>query len=144
MQVRGSIASRFDSERSSRRRISTVREERHGDGIRHLSVEYRTAFKLSKALREQDPPLCVTDKVATVWLQKYAHRGEVRFVQNAGHLETLCGDRIRSDGPSDATADALAAWLLKELAVSAPRTVCQTFFVSHLEFFGPYHDERCS
>ena len=102
-------------------------EERYGDGIRHLSVEYRTAFKLCKALREQDPPLCVTDKVATVWLQKYAHRGEVRYVQNAGHLETLFGERIRSEAPSDATADVLATWLPKALAVSAPRRVCQTF-----------------
>ena len=68
--------------------------------------------------------MCVTDKVATVWLQKYAHRGEVRDVQNAGHLETLFGERIRSEAPPDATADVLAAWLLKALAVSAPRRVC--------------------
>ena len=99
-----------------------------------LSIEYRTAFKLCKALREQDPPLCVTDKVATVWLQKYAHRGEVRFVQ--GHLETLFGERIRSEAPPGAKADVLAAWLLKALVVSAPRRVCQTFLTKTWSFSG--------
>ena len=102
-------------------------EERYGDTIRHLGLEYPTAYKFCRALREMEIPVCISNSTAQVWLQKYARHGEVRSVQNAGHLETLCGDRIRSDGPSDATADALAAWLLKELAVSAPRRVCQTF-----------------
>ena len=63
-------------------------EERYGDGIRHFALEYPTAFKLGRALREREPPLCITDKVATVWLQKYARRGDVRIILNAGHLET--------------------------------------------------------
>ena len=45
-------------------------EERYGDGTWHLSLEHPMAFKLCKALREREPPLCITDKVATVWLQK--------------------------------------------------------------------------
>ena len=35
-------------------------EEKYGDVIRHLALEYPTAYKLCKALRERDPPLLVT------------------------------------------------------------------------------------
>ena len=95
--------------------------------MRHLSLKHPTAFKPCEALRERDPPLCITNKTATVWLDKFAHRGDVRAIHNAGHLETVYGSRIRSEGPDGATADVLASWLLKELAVFAPRRVCQTF-----------------
>ena len=102
-------------------------EQEYGESIRHLSVEYPTAYKLSRALREREPPVCITDKVAQGWLQKYARHGELQRIENSGHLEMRYGDRIRSDGPADADADVLTSWLLKELAVSAPRKVCQTW-----------------
>ena len=118
-------------------------EERYGDGIRHFAYEYPTSFKLRKALREQETPLCVTDKVARVWLQKYAHRGEVRSIQNAGHLETLrrahtLGGTIRCDrrcvgGVASQRACCICA------AEGMP-----DLSVTHLELFGAYHDERCS
>ena len=48
-------------------------EERCGDSIRHLALECRTSFRLCKALREKEPPVCITEKVATGWLEKYPH-----------------------------------------------------------------------
>ena len=105
-------------------------ESRYGDSIRHLGLEYPTAYKLCKALRQREPPLCVTDAIARVWLSRYARGVEVQNIENAGHLEMLCGDRIRSEAPADLTADALAAWLLKELSVSVrvKSVASQTFF----------------
>ena len=105
-------------------------EERYGDVIRHLALEYPTAYKLCKALRARDPPLCITNKVAEVWLRKYARHGELRYVENAGHLETLCGERIRADAPPDVSSDGLAAWLLRELSVSVTVRVCQKFLTT--------------
>ena len=64
-------------------------EERYGDTIRHLGLEYPSAYKFCRALREMEVPVCISDSIAQVWLQKYARHGEVRYVQNAGHLETL-------------------------------------------------------
>ena len=40
-------------------------EQRFGDGIRHLSLEYKTSFRLCNALREWSTPIVVTDKVAS-------------------------------------------------------------------------------
>ena len=34
-------------------------EEQHGSAIRHLGIEYNTAYKLCGALRQLDPPLYV-------------------------------------------------------------------------------------
>ena len=61
---------------------------------------------------------------------KCGGRGDLRYVGNAGHLETLCGERIRSDAPPDVSEDGLAAWLLRELAVSAPARICKKFLTS--------------
>ena len=99
-------------------------EHRFGDGIRHLAREYPTSFKLCKALRKREPPLCITDAIARVWLQQYARHGELQYIENAGHLETLFGERIRSDAPPDITADTLQAWLLQEHAVSVRARIC--------------------
>ena len=42
-------------------------EELYGDSIRHLALENPTSYKLCGALRRREPPICVTDKIATVW-----------------------------------------------------------------------------
>ena len=110
-------------------------EQRFGDSIRHLALEYPTAFKLCKALRSRVPPLCISDMVARVWLQQHARHGEVQQVENAGHLETLFGERIRSDAPPDITADALQRWLLKEHAVSVRARIRQTFIKVYRRLF---------
>ena len=101
-------------------------EERYGDSIRHLALEYPTAFKLCSALRKREPPLCVTDKTARVWLQEHARHCDLQYIENAGHLETLYGERIRSDAPPNLTADALQRWLLKEHPVSVRARIYQT------------------
>ena len=91
--------------------VSSARdlEERYGDTIRHLGLEYPTAYKFCRALREMEVPVCISDSIAQVWLQKYARHGDIRYVQNAGHLKAQYGDRIRAEAPSDATADVWAA-----------------------------------
>ena len=102
-------------------------EETYGDSIRHVGLEHPTAYKLRKALRQRAPPLCITNKTAEAWLKTYARQCELQSIENAGHLETLYGERIRSDAPPDLTADALQRWLLKEHAVSVRTRICQTF-----------------
>ena len=101
-------------------------EEQHGSAIRHLGMEYNTAFKLCGALRKLDPPLYVSDKVASTWLLQYSSKDTVVKVQNAGHLETWYGERIRADMPEGTTDGAvLKQWLLGHLSVSADARVCQ-------------------
>ena len=51
-------------------------EEGYGDAIRHVGLEFPTAFTLCRALRAKEPPLCITNKVAEVWLQKYARQSD--------------------------------------------------------------------
>ena len=80
----------------------------------------------------------ITDSIARVWLQQHARHGELQYIENAGHLETLCGERIRSDAPPDITTDALAAWLLKELAVSVRARICQDFLNKNVDFMWSY------
>ena len=53
---------------------ATELEEQHGPAIRHLGIEYNTAFKLCGALRQLDPPLYVSNKVATTWLLQYSSK----------------------------------------------------------------------
>ena len=101
-------------------------EEQHGSAIRHLGIEYNTAFKLCGALRQLDPPLYVPDRVATAWLLQYSSKETLVQVQNAGHLETWYGERIRKDMPEGTTDGALLKqWLLGHLSVSADARVCQ-------------------
>ena len=38
-------------------------EERYGDTIRHLGLEYPSAYKFCRALREMEVPLCITYKI---------------------------------------------------------------------------------
>ena len=45
-------------------------EQWYGDAIRPLGLEFPAAFKLCRDLRDREPPLCITNKVAEVWLQK--------------------------------------------------------------------------
>ena len=45
-------------------------EELYGDSIRHVALENKTSYKLCRALRGREPPICVTDKLASAWLKK--------------------------------------------------------------------------
>ena len=66
------------------------------------------------------------DRVATAWLLQYSSKDTLVQVQNAGHLETWYGERIRKDMPEGTTDGAvLKQWLLGHLSVSANARVCQ-------------------
>ena len=99
-------------------------EELYGDTIRHYAVEYPTAFKLCKVLRERSPPICISDRSAKDWLRSYGGQAVIEKVNSAGHLEMGYGDRIRAHTQFN-SPDALASWLLTEVKVSAPTRVCQ-------------------
>lgn len=87
-------------------------------------MEYPTAYKLCKALRDKDPPVYVSDGIAKQWLLRF--HGELQYVDNAGHLETLYGERIRANAPQEhLAADALSSWLRREHRVSVLARVCQ-------------------
>ena len=106
-------------------------EEKYGTAIRHLGIQYDTAFKLCGALRQLDPPLYVSDKVAMTWLRLYSSKETIVKVQNAGHLETWYGERIRADMPEGTTDGAvLHQWLLGHLSVSADARVCQKWLTT--------------
>ena len=46
-------------------------EERYGHSMAHYAVEHATPFKLCKALRDRDPPICIDDSIAKEWLRTY-------------------------------------------------------------------------
>lgn len=99
------------SEGSIRLTTAAELEQQYGASIKHYAVEYPSAFRLCKALRERDPPICIDDKVAKDWLRTQPGHSDIVWVNSAGHLEIHCGDRIRASMPFD-SADALASWLL--------------------------------
>ena len=94
-------------------------ERQYGATIKNYAVEYPTAFKLCKALRDRDPPICIDDRIAKDWLRSHAGHSDIVSVHSAGHLEMHCGDRIRGSMPFN-SADALASWLLLHYFFSVP------------------------
>ena len=100
------------SEGSIRLTTAAELEQQYGASIKHYAVEYPSAFRLCKALRERDPPICIDDKVAKDWLRTQAGNSDIVWVNSAGHLEMHCGDRIRASMPFS-SADVLASWLLE-------------------------------
>ena len=100
-------------------------EAGHGAGIRHLAFECPSGYSLQKALQQRS--LDVTVKVCRTWLRNQKPNADIKYVKNAGHLEMQHGERIRSIDPEPTSGDELAAWLVRELSVSAPVRVCQQF-----------------
>ena len=101
-------------------------QEQYGASISNLAKEYNTAFKLCQQLLKRDPPLYVTDGIAKEWLKKYGPHGALKYVDNAGHLESLYGDVIREDTQAKSLdAESLCKWLLNEHSVSAIKRTCQ-------------------
>ena len=100
-------------------------EDKYGKAVRHLASQYPTSYKFSKALREMDSPLYVSDGIAKEWLRKFGGQSDLRNIDSAGHLEMECGERIRDH--EALAADELASWLLREHKVSVPSRVCQTW-----------------
>ena len=91
-----------------------------------LAQEHKSAYLLCKALRERTPPLFISDSMAKQWLLKYFGQENLTKVHNAGQLETWYGARLRAEMPKTCEGgSALAAWLYKQLGVSADAKVCQ-------------------
>ena len=96
---------------------ATELNEKHGDIVKHLSIDYHTAYKLGAALRNRDPPIFASDGVVKQWLMKYGSK--MTYIDNAGHLEDLYGQRIREEWPgTEPRGDLLHSWLQKELQVA--------------------------
>ena len=94
-------------------RLTTAAElhEKYGESILHMAAEYPTAFKLCKALRDRDPPICIDDGIAKEWLRNHGGQSNVKVLHSGGHLETYCGDRIRAHDGVFNLGDTLASWL---------------------------------
>ena len=75
-------------------------EEQHCVLVAEVAREHPTAYRLSRALREHDPYVYISDGVAKQWLSKYGGHGGLQYVQNAGHLESWHGNRIREARPA--------------------------------------------
>ena len=101
-------------------------QEQYGDVLQQLAEEHSSAYKLCRALRKLTPPVFVTDGVATEWFKRY--RGDLQYINSAGHLELICGARIREDETTTGMqAEALRVWLRQNLSVEAAVSTCQTW-----------------
>ena len=96
---------------------ATELNEQHGDIVKQLAIDNHTAYKLGAALRNRDPPIFASDGVVKQWLMKYGSK--MTYIDNAGHLENLYGQRIREEWPgTEPRGDLLHQWLQKELQVA--------------------------
>ena len=89
-----------------------------------LVEDNRSAYKLCRALRESTPPIFIADGVAKEWLRKY--RGDLKDINNAGHLELHLGELIRAQ-QKELISDpkTLSVWLRQEHQVRIETHVCQ-------------------
>ena len=99
-------------------------QEKHGALVKDLVAVHATAYKLCKALREQSPAIYCSDGIAKKWIKK--NGSELRYINSAGHLELICGARIREEGKSELEAHDLKVWLQTDLSAEASVSTCQT------------------
>jgi len=105
-------------------------EQQYGDTIRAQPWEKRqTAFKLmNHILPKLQPPVSISVPIADTWLKQHGGVLELKRVENAKHLETWYGARIREDPEARAMgSEALSIWLAKSLSVKATAITCQTW-----------------
>ena len=89
-----------------------------------MAKEHSSAFLLCKALRQQNPPIFISDGVAKQWLKKYY--GDVKTIHNAGHLELQFGQCIRDRPESPfSNGSELQVWMLQQHKISVEARVCQ-------------------
>ena len=98
---------------------------KYGDWLPALAAQHPSAYRLSKILKERDPPMYVTDQTLKSWFSKYF---DADPINSAGHLELKYGDRIREhpDAVNYEAAD-LRVWLRSALKVDASERTCQTW-----------------
>ena len=82
-------------------------------------------YKLGQALRSQTPAVYCSDGIAKEWFKKFG--AELQHINTAGHLELICGVRIREHDKASLQAPELKVWLQTELYVDASVTICQTW-----------------
>ena len=109
--------------------VSSAKEldEKHGDQVRLLAPDNRTAYYLCKALRECDPPVFVSDGVAKHWLHNYF--GPMQKIESAGRLEVLYGQKLRAEAGSSQRilsqfTGAEVSQFLLDWNVSVPASIC--------------------
>lgn len=96
---------------------ATELHEKHAEIVTPLSKEYNTAYKLGAALRKLEPPIFASDGILKSWLMKYGSK--MTYIDNAGHLEDLYGQRIRQEWQcTEPRGDLLCSWLQQELQVT--------------------------
>ena len=101
-------------------------QEKYGDVVAVLAEENPSSHKLCQALKRRTPPVYVTDGVAKEWFKH--HRGDLEYINSAGHLELICGARIREDETTTGMdPEALRVWLRTNLSVDAAVSTCQTW-----------------
>ena len=101
-------------------------EELHGDSIRPIALEHNSACKLCRVLSQRQPPIFVSDGVAKQWLRQFGPSGQLKYIDNAVHLESEYGERIRLHfGIETVDSAILLQWLFRVHSVSAPLRVCQ-------------------
>ena len=65
---------------------------RYGDLLPALAAQNPSAYRLMRVLKEQTPPLHVSEKVMRGWFSRYF---DAERINSAGHLELKYGHRIR-------------------------------------------------
>ena len=103
-------------------------QEKYGDVAVPLATEHNTAFKLTAALRQLDPPICITDGVAKQWLAKFYLMQRIIV---PAQVESHLGERIREHkSMADWTAAELVSWLSRSCSVVVPLRVAQDFLAT--------------
>ena len=100
-------------------------EEKYGAVVRLLVAEHATAYKLCKALRSQTPAVYCTDGIAKEWINKFGT--PLQRILTAGHLELICGARIREAGKWDLEAPDLKVWIQTQYSIEASESTCQVW-----------------
>ena len=90
-------------------------DSKYGDWLPALAAQNPSSYRLSKVLKERDPPVYVTDQVLKHWFSRYFDADPINA---AGHLELKYGDRIREHPHvMNYSAADLRVWLRSTLKV---------------------------
>ena len=101
-------------------------EQQYGDLVRAFAASHASKYKLCRALLTATPPVRITDGIAKEWLRRYGQ--DLQYINSAGHLEMLCGERIRSEETTDGLdAPGLRIWLRESAAVDVSEVTCKTW-----------------
>ena len=107
-------------------------ESRHGSQIRAIATEANTSFNLC-SFAGMTSPIFVTDMAAKTWLRQFGPKSNLIYIDSAGHLETLYGERIRQHKETsniELSNEALRTWLLDVHSLSVPARTVQKWLTS--------------